>query len=125
MNKSSECAEQDAFERELEVALRRVAPPDGFAERVRAHAYPALASTPRGFERQVLVARPRLWLALAACLLFAVLSFLGEQHHERKLRRQEAQARFEMSMAITRQTLAGVDREARQQLKAAGIELEP
>ena len=118
--------EQELFERKLEAAIARVAPPEGFAERVLARAYPATSSPMDASGRPLsIVARPRLWLALAACLLAAVLGLLGGQHRARERRRQEARARFEMSMAITRQTLEEVGRDTRRQLGAAGIQIEP
>lgn len=125
MNEPDEFPEQELFERELEAALRPVAPPEGFAQRVLARAYPASAPPVSGSARPLIVARPRLWLALAASLLAAVLGLLGEQHHTREMRRQQARARFEMSMAITQQTLADVARDTRKQMSAAGIQLAP
>ena len=125
MDQSEEFLEEDVFERELEAALRRCDPPEGFAERVLAQAYPRTALAARKPRRADVGARWQLWLAFAACLLFALLGFIAEQHYARELRRQEARAKFELSMAITRQTLAVVDRETRKQLRAAGVELEP
>ncbi len=120
VNEPDDLAEQELFEREMKAVLARVAAPEGFAERVLARAYPV-----RNSKRPVFVVRPRSWLALAASLLVAVLGLFGEQHHEREVRRREAQARFNMSMAITRQTLAEVGRDTRRQLGAAGIQLAP
>ena len=120
MNEPDDLAEQELFEREMKAALARVAAPEGFAERVLARAYPV-----RNSKRPFFVVRPKSWLALAASLLVAVLGLFGEQHHEREVRRREAQDRFNLSMAITRQTLAEVGRDTRRQLGAAGIQLAP
>lgn len=125
MNEPDEVSEPELFERELEAALERVAPPEGFAERVLARAYPASASPGWSSGRPFPVTPPRLWLAVAAFLLVAVLGLFGEQHHTREVRRREARARFDMSMAITRQTLAEVGLDTRKQLSAAGIQLAP
>ncbi len=124
MNEPDELVEKAIFERELEAALARVAPPEGFGERVFARAYPASASPVRDSGRMLAPARSRLWLALAASLLLAALGFLGQRHHK-QARRREARVKFDLSMSITRQTLAGVGIETRKQLSAAGIQLEP
>ncbi len=125
MNEPNDFPEHEAFEHELQAALKRVSPPEDFAERVLARAYPNSASPVRSFGRPTIVARLRPRLAIAASLLVAVVGLLGEQHHGREMRRREARAKFEMSMTITRQTLAKIDTDTRLQLGAAGIQVAP
>ena len=106
------------FEQELTQALRPVAPPDGFADRVFARLEPA---APVRAKVVTMTPRPRIWAsgALAATLIGA--AFIGQQVHVRHQRQQAelAQQQFETAMQITDQTLE----QTRQQLQQAGVEL--
>jgi hypothetical protein len=104
------------FEEELSDAMRRVDPPEGFAERVMARAQandkPRARIVP--FPR-----RARVWVsgAIAAALLAGV--FVAEQMRLRQERERTELARqqFEAAMRITGETL----QQARQQLQQAGV----
>ena len=109
------------FELQLKEALRSVAPPEGFADRVMARAH---APAPATIIRMPLRARP--WVrgmisgAIAAGLLVGV--YTGEQAHQRheryeRQRAERAQQQFDTGMRITDQTLEHV----RVQLQQAGI----
>ena len=111
------------FELQLTEALRSVAPPEGFADRVLAHAHsPAPASAK--VIRMPLRARP--WVrgmisgAIAAGLLVGV--YTGQQAHQRyerheRQRAERAQQQFDAGIRITDRTLEHV----RVQLQQAGI----
>lgn len=106
-------------EQQLTQSLRRVAAPEGFADRLMARVE---AKTPR--RAKVLSFRSpatRTWLtgALAATLALGV--FLGEQAHIREQQRQQAhvEQQFETAMRVTDQAL---DR-TRTRLEKAGIAL--
>jgi hypothetical protein len=111
------------FEQELTQALRPVAPPDGFADRVLARLQPARLgpATPVRAKVVTMTPRPRIWAsgALAATLIGA--AFIGQQAHVRHQRQQAelAQQQFETAMQITDQTLE----QTRRQLQQAGVEL--
>ena len=104
------------FEEKLSDAMRRVDPPEGFAERVMARAQandkPRARIVP--FPR-----RARVWVsgAIAAALLAGV--FVAEQMRLRQERERTELARqqFEAAMRITGETL----QQARQQLQQAGV----
>jgi len=103
------------FEQHLTVALQRVDPPEGFADRVMARA--ALAGSAPA---KVIRMRPRrAWAsgAIAAAVLVGALG--GEQvrlRHQRE-RAERAQRQFDTAMRITDQTLEHV----REQLQQAGV----
>jgi hypothetical protein len=104
------------FEEELSGAMRRVDPPEGFAERVMARA--RANDKPRA--RIVRFPhRTRVWVsgAIAAALLAGV--FVAEQMRLRQERERTELARqqFEAAMRITGETLE----QARQQLQQAGV----
>ncbi len=119
MKQTDEIPEEMEFEQQLKHALRRVDAPDGFADKVMAQA---------GLREKA--ARPaivklRSWYALAALLLVSLLSFAGYQRieqqrltHERQVR---AEQQFDLALEITDSALD----QTRQQLRQAGIPLEP
>lgn len=108
------------LERELRQALRPVAPPAGFADRVIARAHAEVAAQPK--RARILIfpqLRSRVWIpsAVAAMLLVGVA---GEQAHERmeqRRRAEEAQKQFETALQVTDRALD----HARQQLQRAGV----
>jgi hypothetical protein len=104
------------FEEKLSDAMRRVDPPEGFAERVMARAQ----ADDRPRARIVpFLRRARVWVsgAIAAALLAGV--FVAEQMRLRQERERTELARqqFEAAMRITGETL----QQARQQLQQAGV----
>ena len=122
MNQPEELVPRE-FERELTLALHRVAPPDGFAGRVLARLESAQTepAVPVRAKVVMMTPRPRIWAsgALAATLIGAAL--IGQQVRVRHQRQQVAiaQQQFETAMRITDQTLE----QTRQQLQQAGVEL--
>lgn len=106
------------FEQELTCAMRQVAPPDGFAERVMARVQ---ESDPVSGRVLMMKLRPQVWIrgTIAAALLVGI--FFAEEAHIRHQREEAelAQKQFEVAMRITDRTL----QHARQQLWDAGIRL--
>jgi methionine-rich copper-binding protein CopC len=106
------------FEQRLTQALRHVAPPDGFADRILAQAQPA---APVHAKVLTMPSRLRLWAsgAIAATLLVAGIT---QQIHARHQRQQaeRAQQQFDAAMRITDTTLDHV----RQQLEDAGVQID-
>lgn len=108
------------LEHDLRQALRPVAPPAGFADRVIARARSEVAAQPK--RARILMfptTRSRVWIgsAIAAMLLVGVA---GEQAHERMEQRRkaaEAQKQFETALQVTDRALD----HARHQLQRAGI----
>jgi hypothetical protein len=104
------------FEQNLTEALRPVAAPDGFADRVMAR-----VQLPAPVRAKVVTmplrARPWISGAIAAVLLVGVYS--GEQayQHHQRVRAERAQQQFDAGMRITDETLEHV----RMQLQQAGI----
>ena len=119
--KQPEEALNPEFEQNLTDALRPVAAPDGFADRVMAR-----VQAPAGAKVIRMPLRARLWIngaiggAIAAGLLIG--AYTGEQAHQRheryeRQRAERAQQQFDAGMRITDQTLEHV----RVQLQQAGI----
>ena len=106
------------FEQKLAEALRQVAAPEGFAERVMARSQEQPATRGKVLTMPL---RSRPWIsgAIAAVLLVGIYG--GEQIHQRHQREQaeRAQQQFDAGMRITDQTLDHV----RLQLQQAGISL--
>lgn len=106
------------FGQQLTQALHRVAPPDGFTERVMARTQ---SSMPARAKAVTMTPRPGRWAggAIAATLLVGL--FAAERTHIRRQREQAelAQRQFEVAIRITDETLE----QTRQQLQRAGIEL--
>lgn len=105
----------DDFERELEESLKRVAAPEGFADRVMARVSGHAAPEQR--QPRLLVLRTGLaWRAVAAVALLGVLLGAAEVAHERQEKRQAkmVQQKFDIAMQITQKTLDGVSRRIRQ-----------
>ncbi len=90
-------SEDDGLERELRVALGRVDPPDGFAERVLSRAAEAGG---RGGEGD---GRGGWGRAVAASFLLGALSGGWLMHHERVERREamETREQFRVAMQVT------------------------
>jgi hypothetical protein len=108
------------FEQHLTEALRPVAAPDGFADRVMARVHSPAAARAK-VVTMPLRARPWIGGAIAAVLLVGVYTGVhtGEQAHQRREREraERAQQQFDAGMRITDQTLEHV----RLQLQQAGI----
>ena len=109
------------FEQELTQALRHVAAPEGFADRIMVRAEsPAEPQATARARVITMTPRPSRWAsgALAATLLVAAV--ITQQTHERHQRQQAelAQQQFDAAMRITDQTLEHV----RQQLQQAGVQ---
>lgn len=103
----------DDFERELEESLKRVAPPEGFADRVMARVSGHAAPEQRQPRLLVLPLRTgHAWRAVAAVALVGVLLGAAEVAHERQEKRQAemVQQKFDIAMQITQKTLDGVSR---------------
>jgi len=112
-----------SFERELTRAMRRVDPPEGFADRVMGRAdAPSVAARSKVMAKVIpMPRRMQAWAggAVAATLLASM--YFGEQTHLRhqRERAQLAQRQFDTAMRITDQTLEHV----RLQLQQAGVEV--
>lgn len=109
--------ERARFEAELTLAMGRVDPPAGFAERVLAK---VAAPEPRKAKVFMMPRRVQTWVggAIAAALLVGV--FGVREQRERRERAEEAaraQQQLELALQITGQTLADV----RAQLRQAGV----
>jgi hypothetical protein len=104
------------FEARLAQALRHVAAPEGFAERVMAQAAQSASPRARIF---AMPSRTRMWAvtATAAALLFG--GVLGEQSHIRRQRRQAAERQFETGLSITAEAME----QTREQLQESGVQL--
>ena len=108
------------FEQNLTEALRPVAAPGGFADRVMARVHAPSATEAKVIRMPL---RSRAWInggitgAIAAALLVGV--YTGEQTHQRhqRERAERAQQQFDAGMRITDETLEHV----RVQLQQAGI----
>lgn len=103
------------FERQLTEALRPVAPPEGFADRVMARAQSSAPAVGKVIRMQL---RTRAWAsgAIAAAVFAGVFGHQTHVRHERQ-QAQLAQQQFEAAMRITDQTMQHV----RQQLQQAGV----
>jgi hypothetical protein len=104
------------FEARLAQALRPVAAPDGFADRVIARAAQSAGPRARVF---ALPSRVRMCAvtATAAGLLFA--GVLGEQSHLRRQRQQAAERQFEAGLSIAAEAM----QQTREELQESGIQL--
>jgi hypothetical protein len=104
------------FEARLTQALRPVAAPEGFADRVMARAAQSASPRARIF---AMPSRARMWAitATAAALLFG--GVLGEQSHLRRQRRQAAERQFEAGLSITAEAM----QQTREELQESGIQL--
>ena len=105
------------LERELKQALRQVAPPAGFADRVMAR---ALRPEQKRGKLLVMPVRWRPWLsgAMAAMLAIGVFTAQEIRLHEQKIEQQRkaelARQQFETAVQITNETLSDVRRQIRQ-----------
>jgi hypothetical protein len=104
------------FEARLAQALRPLAAPEGFAERVMARAAQSPAPRARIF---AMPSRARMWAvtATAAALLFG--GVLGEQSHIRHLRQQAAERQFEAGLSIAAEAM----QQTREQMQESGVQL--
>jgi hypothetical protein len=104
------------FEARLAQALRPLAAPDGFADRVMARAAQSTAPRARIF---AMPTRTRMWAitATAAALLFG--GVLGEQSRIRHQREQTAERQFEAGLTITAEAM----QQTREQLRESGVQL--
>lgn len=98
--------ERDEFEQGLNEELRRVAAPDGFADRVMVRARKGERAGLRIIPQRML----HVWQAVAAVALIVVLFGVAETTHRRLERRQAGivQRQFDIAMQITGKTLSGV-----------------
>jgi hypothetical protein len=110
-------AVQDEFDVELTRRMRRVDPPEGFAERLmeRAETLPSKVVVMR--KRPVF----RIWAGSAIAAALAMGVFVGEQAHIRSQQRQAEVARqqFETAMRVTDHALD----QTRASLQRAGLTL--
>ena len=107
------------FEQQLTQAMRRVDPPEGFAERVLARAKTQQVSPTNLL---VMPARVRVWAGGAIAAVLAIGAFVGQQVHVRQERHKAevAQQQFETALRITDETLDQV----RLQLQEAGVRVQ-
>jgi hypothetical protein len=124
------CESSAELERYLTQALRPVAPPNGFAERIMARIEPA---SPAHAKPILTMIRPRRWAnwtsptswtvwssgAIAAALLVGFLIAGQIQARHRRQQAEFAEHQFELALRITGETLD----QTRQQLRQAGVDL--